>query len=49
MKLQVSHVCVICLAEQESVVAHSIKSYVVFLLFLYLLAGAVMKFVGGDT
>ncbi len=44
MKLQVAHVRVIRLAEQESVVIHSMESYVVFHLSLYLLAGAVMEF-----
>ena len=47
MKLQVAHVRVVRLAEQESVVIHSMESYVVFHLSLYLLAGAVMESAAG--
>ena len=42
VKQQVPHVCVIHLAEQEAVAAHSMGSYVLFYLSLCLLAGAVM-------
>ena len=43
-----AHRRVIRLAEQESVVIHSMESYVVFHLSQYLLAGAVMEFAAGD-
>ena len=43
-----AHGRVIRLAEQESVVIHSMESYVVFHLSQYLLAGAVMEFAAGD-
>ena len=40
--------CVIHLAEQEAVAAHSMGSYVLFYLSLCLLAGAVMEFAVRD-
>ena len=43
-----AHGRVVRLAEQESVVIHSMESYVVFHLSQYLLAGAVMEFAAGD-
>ena len=47
VKLQVPHVCIVHLEEQDAVVAHSMESYVVFYLFLCLLAGMVMEFALG--